>query len=234
MQVADFGLAKLAGELELHTHVSTRVMGTFDTWLLSMHQLVNSLRNLMIFSFGVVLLELITGRKPVDSSQPLGDESLVEWVTRPLMTEALDKEEFGELVDSRLEDNFVPSEMFRMIEAAAACVRHLASKRPKMSQQLFLCSTSSPYPQKARALDSMEELVDLNNGMKPGQSGIFSSREQSAQIKMFQRNSIRESRLQLRILQQFSKQLEKLTRDSASAYIRSCKNCAYRSYSYVS
>jgi hypothetical protein len=27
-----------------------------------------------------VLLELITGRKPVDASQPLGDESLVEWV----------------------------------------------------------------------------------------------------------------------------------------------------------
>lgn len=53
---------------------------------------------------------------------------------RPLLTEALDKEEFGDLVDSRLEDNFIPSEMFRMIEAAAACVRHLASKRPKMSQ----------------------------------------------------------------------------------------------------
>ncbi|GFS37268.1 protein kinase superfamily protein [Actinidia rufa] len=33
-----------------------------------------------VFSFGVVLLELITGRKSVDPSQPLGDESLVEWV----------------------------------------------------------------------------------------------------------------------------------------------------------
>lgn len=34
-----------------------------------------------VYSFGVVLLELITGRKPVDQSQPLGDESLVEWVS---------------------------------------------------------------------------------------------------------------------------------------------------------
>ena len=33
-----------------------------------------------VFSFGVVLLELLTGRKPVDVSQPVGEESLVEWV----------------------------------------------------------------------------------------------------------------------------------------------------------
>jgi serine/threonine protein kinase len=34
-----------------------------------------------VYSFGVVLLELITSRKPVDASQPIGDESLVEWVS---------------------------------------------------------------------------------------------------------------------------------------------------------
>ena len=33
-----------------------------------------------VVSFGVVLLELITGRKPVDPMQPIGEESLVEWV----------------------------------------------------------------------------------------------------------------------------------------------------------
>lgn len=39
-----------------------------------------------VFSFGVVLLELITGRKPVDQYQPLGEESLVEWVNTNLQT----------------------------------------------------------------------------------------------------------------------------------------------------
>jgi serine/threonine protein kinase len=33
-----------------------------------------------VFSFGVVLLELITGQKPVDQTRPPGQESLVEWV----------------------------------------------------------------------------------------------------------------------------------------------------------
>ncbi|GER31012.1 protein kinase superfamily protein [Striga asiatica] len=159
-RVADFGLAKLALELDLHTHVSTRVMGTFG-YLAPEYASTGKLTEKSdVFSFGVVLLELITGRKPVDASQPVGDESLVEWA-RPLLTQALDKEEFGDIVDPKLENNFVASEMFRMIEAAAACV--------------------------ARALDSMEELADLNNGVKPGQSGIFSSREQSAQIRMFQK-----------------------------------------------
>ncbi|KAL0430365.1 UNVERIFIED_CONTAM: Proline-rich receptor-like protein kinase PERK8 [Sesamum radiatum] len=172
-RVADFGLAKLALELDLHTHVSTRVMGTFG-YLAPEYASTGKLTEKSdVFSFGVVLLELITGRKPVDSSQPLGDESLVEWA-RPLLAQALETEVFGDLVDPRLENNFVESETFRMIEAAAACVRHLASKRPKMSQIV-------------RALDSMEESADLNNGMKPGQSGIFDSREHSAQIRMFQR-----------------------------------------------
>ena len=35
-----------------------------------------------VFSFGVVLLELLTGRKPVDSFQPPGQESLVDWVLK--------------------------------------------------------------------------------------------------------------------------------------------------------
>ncbi|XP_073119056.1 proline-rich receptor-like protein kinase PERK8 isoform X2 [Henckelia pumila] len=172
-RVADFGLAKLAQDLELHTHVSTRVMGTFG-YLAPEYASTGKLTvKSDVFSFGVVLLELITGRKPVDASQPLGDESLVEWA-RPLLAKALEAEDFGDLIDQRLENNFVEIEMFRMIEAAAACVRHLASKRPKMSQVV-------------RALDAMDELADLNNGMKPGQSGVFESREHSAQMRMFQR-----------------------------------------------
>ncbi|XP_055804325.1 proline-rich receptor-like protein kinase PERK8 [Solanum dulcamara] len=171
-QVADFGLARLAGDAS-STHVTTRVMGTFGYLAPEYASSGKLTEKSDVYSYGVVLLELITGRKPVDQSQPLGDESLVEWA-RPVLAHALETENFEDVVDPRLGNNFVASEMFRMIEAAAACVRHSGSKRPRMSQVV-------------RALDSMDELSDLSNGVKPGQSGIFESREQSAQIRMFQK-----------------------------------------------
>ncbi|XP_061367026.1 proline-rich receptor-like protein kinase PERK8 [Gastrolobium bilobum] len=170
-QVSDFGLAKLA--LDSNTHITTRVMGTFGYMAPEYATSGKLTEKSDVYSFGVVLLELITGRKPVDASQPIGDESLVEWA-RPLLSEALDNEDFDILVDPRLGKNYNRNEMFRMIEAAAACVRHSSIKRPRMSQVV-------------RALDSLDEFSDLNNGMKPGQSSVFDSAQQSAQIRMFRR-----------------------------------------------
>lgn len=45
--------------------------------------------------------------------------------------------DFKELVDPRLGTNYIETEMFRMVETAAACIRHSASRRPKMSQVLI-------------------------------------------------------------------------------------------------
>ncbi|PIA63431.1 hypothetical protein AQUCO_00201043v1 [Aquilegia coerulea] len=80
-QVSDFGLAKLA--LDAFTHVTTRVMGTFGYMAPEYASSGKLTEKSDVYSFGVVLLELITGRKPVDTSQPLGDENLVEWA-RPI------------------------------------------------------------------------------------------------------------------------------------------------------
>lgn len=53
---------------------------------------------------------------------------------RPLMTRALEDGNYSELVDPRLENNYNPQEMARMVALAAASVRHSARRRPKMSQ----------------------------------------------------------------------------------------------------
>lgn len=53
---------------------------------------------------------------------------------RPLLTKALEDGDYDELVDPRLEGNFVHQEMARMAAAASASIRHSARRRPKMSQ----------------------------------------------------------------------------------------------------
>ncbi|KAJ8465254.1 hypothetical protein OPV22_027806 [Ensete ventricosum] len=167
-QVSDFGLARLA--VDACTHVTTRVMGTFGYLAPEYASSGKLTEKSDVFSFGVVLLELITGRKPVDSTRPLGDESLVEWA-RPLLSRTLETGELGELPDPRLEKNYDETEMFRMIEAAAACTRHSAAMRPQMGKVV-------------RVLDSLAD-IDLSNGVTPGQSEVFNVAH-SADIRIFQ------------------------------------------------
>ena len=53
---------------------------------------------------------------------------------RPLLTRALEEGKYDELVDPKLENNYNPNEMTRMVASAAASIRHSGKKRPKMSQ----------------------------------------------------------------------------------------------------
>ncbi|XP_050228822.1 proline-rich receptor-like protein kinase PERK4 [Mercurialis annua] len=154
--VADFGLAKLSSDN--YTHVSTRVMGTFGYLAPEYASSGKLTEKSDVFSFGVMLLELITGKKPVDPTNAMED-SLVDWA-RPLLNKSLEDGKPSELVDPRLENIYNPEEMQRMVACAAASIRHSARKRPKMSQIV-------------RALEGDVSLDDLNEGTKPGQSSIF-------------------------------------------------------------
>ncbi|KAL4296102.1 hypothetical protein GQ457_12G023190 [Hibiscus cannabinus] len=160
-KVADFGLAKFSSDF--NTHVSTRVMGTFG-YLAPEYASSGKLTDKSdVFSFGVMLLELITGHRPVGSSYM--EDSLVEWA-RPLLTRALDGENFDGLADPKLQKEYNHNDMTRMVACAAACVRHSARRRPRMSQIV-------------RALEGDASLSDLNEGMKPGHSNVYSSYESS-------------------------------------------------------
>lgn len=56
---------------------------------------------------------------------------------RPLLSAALDDGDLKGLADPGLRNDYVEHEMFKIIEVAAACVRHAAAKRPRMGQVLF-------------------------------------------------------------------------------------------------
>ncbi|GMH18183.1 hypothetical protein Nepgr_020024 [Nepenthes gracilis] len=156
-KVADFGLAKLSQDN--HTHVSTRVMGTFGYLAPEYASSGKLTEKSDVFSFGVVLLELITGRRPVDPSSE--EDSLVDWA-RPLLTRAIEEGNFDGLADPMLGNNFNPQEMTRMVACAAASIRHSAKRRPKMSQIV-------------RALEGDASLDDLIEVTKRGNSSPFGS-----------------------------------------------------------
>lgn len=128
-KVSDFGLARTAVDGG-SGHISTRVMGTFGyvapEYAMTGHLLVKS----DVYSYGVVLLEILTGRKPVDMFRPHGQENLVTWA-RPLLT---NREGLDMILDPALGTS-VPFESVAKVAAIASlCVQPEVSHRPFMGE----------------------------------------------------------------------------------------------------
>ncbi|KAI9114652.1 hypothetical protein K1719_014350 [Acacia pycnantha] len=137
-KVSDFGLAKLLDSGE--SHITTRVMGTFgyvapeyaNTGLLN--------EKSDIYSFGVLLLEAVTGRDPVDYARPANEVNLVEWLKMMVGTKRAD-----EVVDPSLEVKPPTRALKRSLLVALRCVDPDADKRPKMSQVVRMLEADE-YP----------------------------------------------------------------------------------------
>ena len=83
-----------------------------------------------VYSYGVVLLELLSGRKPVDMSQPHGEENLVTWA-RPLLTS---REGLEQLVDPSLAGSYDFDDMAKVAAIASMCVHPEVTQRPFMGE----------------------------------------------------------------------------------------------------
>ncbi|CAN6325997.1 unnamed protein product [Urochloa humidicola] len=132
-KVCDFGLAMWADDAATQV-TGDDVAGTFGYLAPEyfMHGKVSD--KIDVYAFGVVLLELISGRKPVSSGGPKGQESLVIWATSVIQG--------GKLMD--LVDPTLPladgdaGEVERMALAAALCIRREHQHRPTMNNVVKL------------------------------------------------------------------------------------------------
>ncbi|XP_060186947.1 probable serine/threonine-protein kinase PBL23 [Lycium barbarum] len=128
-KLSDFGLAKL-GPTGDRTHVSTRVMGTYGYCAPDYACTGKLTVKSDVYSFGVVFLEIITGRRVIDSSRPSEEKNLVKWA-RPLIA---DKKKLHVMADPLLGGNYPKKALYKALTVAAMCLQEDASARPFISE----------------------------------------------------------------------------------------------------
>ncbi|EES01588.1 hypothetical protein BDA96_03G347100 [Sorghum bicolor] len=127
-KLSDFGLAKL-GPMGDQSHVSTRVMGTYG-YCAPEYAMTGKLTKMSdIYSFGVVLLELITGRRAIDVARPSEEQVLVHWAS-PLLR---DKRRFMKLADPLLCRRYPVKGLYQALAVASMCLQEDAASRPGIS-----------------------------------------------------------------------------------------------------
>ncbi|XP_044512175.1 probable serine/threonine-protein kinase At1g01540 [Mangifera indica] len=130
-KVSDFGLAKLLGSER--SYVTTRVMGTFG-YVAPEYASTGMLNERSdVYSFGILIMEIISGRNPVDYSRPPGEVNLVEW----LKTMVTNRNAEG-VLDPRLQEKPSSRALKRALLVALRCVDPNAQKRPKMGHVIHM------------------------------------------------------------------------------------------------
>ncbi|KAK8681514.1 hypothetical protein V6N13_053916 [Hibiscus sabdariffa] len=130
-KLSDFGLAKF-GPIDGNSHVTTRVMGTYGyaapEYVATGHLYVKS----DVYGFGVVLLEMLTGRRALDTNRPSGEHNLVEW-TKYSLTE---KRKLKRIMDPRLEQEYPIKAALQTGVLILKCLESDPRNRPSMEEVL--------------------------------------------------------------------------------------------------
>uniref|UniRef100_A0A0D9X0H4 Protein kinase domain-containing protein n=1 Tax=Leersia perrieri TaxID=77586 RepID=A0A0D9X0H4_9ORYZ len=125
-KVADFGFSKYAPQ-EGDSNASIEVRGTAG-YLDPEYYTTQSLSTKSdVFSFGVVLLEIVTGREPLDVQRPRNEWGLVEWA-KPYIREY----RIEEIVDPGIKGQYCSEAMWRVLEVASVCTEPFSTFRPSM------------------------------------------------------------------------------------------------------
>ncbi|KAL9250594.1 Brassinosteroid LRR receptor kinase-like protein [Drosera capensis] len=131
-RVSDFGMARLVSAMDTHLSVST-LAGTPGYVPPEYYQSFRCSAKGDVYSYGVVLLELLTGKQPTDSSD-FGDNNLVGWVEQHA------KLKISDVFDPELmkEDPSLEIELLQHLKVACACLDDRPWRRPTMIQVLAM------------------------------------------------------------------------------------------------
>ncbi|KAF8117050.1 hypothetical protein N665_0012s0063 [Sinapis alba] len=139
-KVSDFGLVRLAPEGKYS--IETRVAGTFG-YLAPEYAVTGRVTTKVdIFSLGVILMELITGRKALDVTQPEDSVHLVTWFRRVAASKDKDKDAFKNAIDPNINlDEDTLASVQRVWELAGHCCAREPYQRPDMGHIVNVLSS---------------------------------------------------------------------------------------------
>ncbi|XP_073009975.1 probable serine/threonine-protein kinase PBL17 [Typha latifolia] len=128
-KLSDFGLAK-EGPVGEKSHVSTKVMGTYGyaapEYVMTGHLSARS----DVYGFGVVLLEMLIGRRAMDKNRPAREHNLVEWA-RPLLVRS---GKVLKIIDQRMEGQYSSRSVEKVAKLTYDCLSQNPKGRPTMTQ----------------------------------------------------------------------------------------------------
>lgn len=165
-RLSDFGLAKFSPTGD-QSYVNTRVMGTHGYCAPEYATSGKLTMRSDIYSFGVVLLELITGRRAYDDNGG-PDKHLVDWA-RPMFR---DRKSFPRMADLRLQGRYPGSSLKMAIELASMCLREEPRHRPEAGDivlALDYLSTKKYGPK----VSSTVNTEGMENGDSPKETSTF-------------------------------------------------------------
>ncbi|KAJ4792593.1 Nodulation receptor kinase-like protein [Rhynchospora pubera] len=128
-KVADFGFARTGPTKEGQSHVSTNIKGTAGyvdpDYLRTFHLSPKS----DVFSFGILLLEIISGRRPVEITRAKEEKITIRW--------AFSKYDEGynrEILDPELHEEVPDEALRRILSLAFQCAAPYRRDRPNMRE----------------------------------------------------------------------------------------------------
>ncbi|XP_028807985.1 receptor-like serine/threonine-protein kinase NCRK isoform X2 [Neltuma alba] len=163
-KITDLGMAKnlRVDEPPSCSNSPARMQGTFGYFAPEYAIFGRASAKSDVFSFGVVLLELLSGRQPIHKSTGK-EESLVIWATPRLQDS---KRVVTELADPHLNGNYSEEEVQVMAYLAKECLLLDPDARPTMREVVQILSTISPDKSRRRINIPVSLFQDAENQMQ--------------------------------------------------------------------
>ncbi|KAF7849387.1 hypothetical protein BT93_L0861 [Corymbia citriodora subsp. variegata] len=159
-KLGDFGLAKL---VDHGTDPQTSVLaGTLGYIAPELARTGKASTSTDLYAFGVFMLEVVCGRRPLDPRAPADRVLLVEWVLN-----SWERGDLLEVVDGRLQNNYAADEAELALKLGLCCSHAVAAARPSMFSMVQYLNGVSRLP------DNLSDIIKARDFT--GSSGATSS-----------------------------------------------------------